>query len=119
MDDMKKLIDEGNKEFIRKFIIEAVLCEELSKLQGDRIMQNDKLKHFFPEEKDERIETMEETERELHNLKQKIRGDGLEYLLCENIDTSDGSEGYLMECNECNRIWDGNAQCPCGLDEAQ
>jgi hypothetical protein len=22
---------------------------------------------------------------------------------------------YLIHCPDCHRIWDGNAQCPCGL----
>lgn len=118
MNDIKKLIDKGNKEFIHRFLIEAIQCGEISKLQGDRIMDNNKLKHFFYDEPEETLEkeTLEETATELHNLKQKIRGDGLEYLLCESTCNSDG---YLMECSNCSRVWDGNAQCPCGLDEEQ
>ena len=118
MNDIKKFIDKGNKEFMRGFLIEAIQSGEISKLQGDRIMNNNKLKHFFHDDYDEIIEkqTLDETARELHNLKQKIRGDGLEYLLCESDCNSDE---YLMECGKCSRVWDGNAQCPCGLDEAQ
>ena len=41
MDDMKKLIDKGNKEFLVDFMREVVQCGELSKLQGERIMKND------------------------------------------------------------------------------
>ena len=73
MDDMKKLIDKGNKEFLVDFMREVVQCGELSKLQGERIMKNDKLKHFFSEERDEVIETLEETAKELHNLKKKVK----------------------------------------------
>ena len=24
--------------------------------------------------------------------------------------------GYLEVCHNCGNIWDGNAQCPCGMD---
>jgi|TARA_B100000214_G_scaffold161433_1_gene115779 hypothetical protein len=126
MDDMKKLIDKGNKEFLVDFMREVVQCGELSKLQGERIMKNDKLKHFFSEERDEVIETLEETAKELHNLKKKVKERGFEYLLDENSDDDEliisdsdceKEEEYLMECNNCCRVWDGNAQCPCQLTE--
>jgi hypothetical protein len=33
----------------------------------------------------------------------------------DNYKEDKDSCNYLIHCPDCHRIWDGNAQCPCGL----
>ena len=164
MNDIKGCVKKENIRFLLKFLDEAMKCGELTEIGVERIKGNKCLREFFDGGRDEMVETLEDTVRELATLKKKIKGDGLEYLLedygedaykgllekCSDdfiqisefrgikegytfktdsqgtgyykddvvFDeySSDSSEEDLTECESCHRVWDGNAQCPCGMD---
>ena len=160
MTEMQKFVKRENIRSLEEFLKESVKCGELTSVAVKRMKENEGLKKFFDEGKDELVETLQDTARELSTLKEKIRGDGLEYLLqdtdknteelfekCsddfiqvsfrgkkegytfmtgglgtgyykEGVTFEDSSEEEdLTECDGCHRVWDGNAQCPCGMDD--
>lgn len=165
--DIERFVKKANICFLKDFLDAAVKCGELTEIGKERLKENTALKDFFDEGRDELVETLQDTVKELSDLKARIKGDGLEYLLedpltdenwdkdhlkelleeCSDdfiqISTFRGKkEGYtfktgsqgtgyykngatfeesseeedLIECDGCHRIWDGNAQCPCGMD---
>lgn len=170
MNDIQKCVKKDNIRYLVEFLDEAVKCGELTEIGKERLKDNKALKDFFDEGRDELVETLEDTAKELSTLKAKIKGDGLEYLFEDQLpdDNGDryevmdllqncsddfiqisefrgmkkgytfktGSQGtgyykdgatfeessdeeYLTECENCTRVWDGNAQCPCGMDQLQ
>lgn len=165
--DIKGSVKRENIRFLEEFLKESVKCGELTSVSVKRMKENEGLKDFFDEGRDEMVETLQDTVNELSSLKSRIKGDGLEYLLedpltddnwdkhhlkellegCPDdfiqISTFRGKkdgytfktdsqgtgyykdgvtfeesseEEHLTECDSCHRIWDGNAQCPCGMD---
>ena len=169
MNDIQKCVKKENIRYLEDFLNAVVKCGELTEIGIRRIKENKGLKDFFDEGKDELVESLQDTAKELSTLKAKIRGDGLEYLLQEEdeedeedeetgdsfqellqkcsddfiqisefrglkkgytfktdnqgtgyykngVALEDSSEEDLIECDDCNRVWDGNAQCPCGMD---
>ena len=163
--EIEKFVKKANICFLKDFLDAAVKCGELTELGKERLKKNKALKEFFDEGRDEMVETLEDTVRELATLKKKIKGDGLEYLLedygedaykgllekCSDdfiqisefrgikegytFKTDSQGTGYYKddvvfdesssdsseedgwtECETCHRVWDGNAQCPCGMD---
>lgn len=169
--EIEKCVKKLNICFLKDFLDAAVKCGELTEIGKRRLKENKTLKDFFDEGRDELVETLQDTVKELSSLKARIKGDGLEYLLKDPL-TDDNcdkhhlkellqgcsddfiqisefrgiKEGYtfktdsqgtgyykdgivfseyssdsweeeeLTECESCHRIWDGNAQCPCGMD---
>ena len=169
MNDIQKCVKKENIRYLEDFLNAVVKCGELTEIGIRRIKENKDLKDFFDEGKDELVESLQDTAKELSTLKAKIRGDGLEYLLQEEdeedeedeetgdsfqellqkcsddfiqisefrglkkgytfktdnqgtgyykngVAFEDSSEEDLIECDDCKRVWDGNAQCPCGMD---
>ena len=169
MNDIQKCVKKENIRYLEDFLNAVVKCGELTEISIRRIKENKDLKDFFDEGKDELVESLQDTAKELSTLKAKIRGDGLEYLLQEEdeedeedeetgdsfqellqkcsddfiqisefrglkkgytfktdnqgtgyykngVAFEDSSEEDLIECDDCKRVWDGNAQCPCGMD---
>jgi hypothetical protein len=168
--EIEKCVKKANICFLKDFLDAAVKCGEITRIGKERLKENKTLKDFFDEGRDEMVETLQDTVKELSALKARIKGDGLEYLLedpmtDENLDKYElmdllqncsddfiqisefrgmkkgytfktGSQGtgyykegatfeessdeeYLTECANCSRVWDGNAQCPCGMDQLQ
>ena len=170
LDAIEKFVKKANIFFLKDFLDAAVKCGELTEIGKGRIKGNKALKDFFDEGRDELVEELEYTAKELSTLKARIKGDGLEYLLEDPLtddnwdkcvlltECSDDfiqvatfrgkKEGYtfktdsqgtgyykdgaifglefssseesseeedLIECDGCSRVWDGNAQCPCGM----
>lgn len=162
--EIEKFVKKANICFLKDFLEAAVKCGELTEIGKERLKENRDLKEFFDEGRDELVETLHDTAKELSSLKARIKGDGLEYLL-EDPHTDDNfdelleecsddfiqisfrgsKEGYtfktdaqgtgyykdgatfeesseeedLTECGSCHRVWDGNAQCPCGMGQEQ
>jgi hypothetical protein len=170
MTEMQKFVKRENIRFLEEFLKESVKCGELTEIGKERLKENKDLKDFFDEGRDEMVETLQDTFKELSSLKARIKGDGLEYLLQEEDEEDEEDEeigdsfqellqkcpddfiqisefrglkkgytfktdsqgtGYykngvtfeesseeedLVECEGCSRVWDGNAQCPCGMD---
>jgi len=166
--EIEKCVKEANISFLKDFLDAAVKCGELTEIGKERLKENKDLKDFFDEGRDEMVETLQDTVKELSSLKARIKGDGLEYLLedpltddnwdkhhlKELLENAEGDfiqistfrgkkDGYtfktdsqgtgyykngatfeesseeedLVECEGCSRVWDGNAQCPCGMNE--
>ena len=166
--EIEKCVKKANICFLKDFLDAAVKCGEITEIGKERLKENKDLKDFFDEGRDEMMETLQYTAKELSSLKDRIKGDGLEYLLedsltddnwdkhhlkelLENADsdfiqistfrgkkdgytfkTDSQGTGYykngatfedsseeedLIECDGCHRVWDGNAQCPCGMDQ--
>lgn len=166
--EIEKCVKKANICYLKDFLDAAVKCGELTEVGKGRLKENMALKDYFDEGRDELVETLQDTAKELSSLKSRIKGDGLEYLLedpliddnwdkhhlkelleeCRDdfiqISTFRGKkEGYtfktdsqgtgyykngatfeesseeedLIECDGCHRVWDGNAQCPCGMDQ--
>lgn len=97
MADIQKSIKKENTRFLLSFLNEAVKCGELTSLGKQRLLENNDLKGFFQEERDELVESLEDTAKELSNLKEKIRGDGLDYLLDGEENTFDGRTTFPEE----------------------
>ena len=97
MSDIQKSIKKENTRFLLSFLNEAVKCGELSSLGKQRLLENNDLKGFFQEERDELVETLEDTAKELSTLKEKIRSDGLDYLLDGEENTFDGRTTFPEE----------------------
>lgn len=97
MSDIQKSIKKENTRFLLSFLNEAVKCGELTSLGKQRLLENNDLKGFFQEQRDELVETLEDTAKELSNLKEKIRGDGLDYLLDGEENTFDGRTNFPEE----------------------
>ena len=166
--EIEKCVKKANICFLKDFLDTAVKCGEITEIGKERLKENVALKDFFDEGRDELVETLQDTLKELSALKARIKGDGLEYLLedpltddnwdkhhlkelleeCSDdfiqLSTFRGKkEGYtfktdsqgtgyykngatfeesseeeedLIECDTCHHVWDGNAQCPCGMD---
>lgn len=165
--EIEKLVKKANICFLKDFLNEAVKCGELTEIGKEKLKENKALKDFFDEGRDELVETLHDTVKELSSLKARIKGDGLEYLLedpltddnwdkhhlkdlleeCSDdfiqlstfrglkkgytFKTDSQGTGYykngatfeesseeedFIECDGCHRIWDGKAQCPCGMD---
>tara|TARA_B100000575_G_scaffold280784_1_gene270707 strand:- start:6876 stop:7406 length:531 start_codon:yes stop_codon:yes gene_type:complete len=162
---IEKFVKKANIFFLKDFLDAAVKCGELTEIGKERIKGNKGLKEFFDEGRDELVEELEYTVKELSSLKERIRGEGLEYLLedrknyellqnCKDdfieVSFKGAKEGYtfktdsqgtgyykdgaifelefssseesseeedLIECEGCSRVWDGNAQCPCGMEQ--
>ena len=161
--EIEKLLKKANICFLKEFLEAAVKCGELTEVGKERLKENTALKDYFDEGRDELVETLQDTAKELSALKARIKGDGLEYLLedplsddnwdkyellekCsddfiqisfrglkkgytfktdsqgtgyykDDVTFEDSSEEDLIECDGCHRVWDGNAQCPCGMDD--
>lgn len=97
MSDIQKSIKKENTRFLLRFLNEAVKCGELSSLGKQRILENEGLEGFFQEERDKLVESLEDTAKELSSLKEKIRGDGLDYLLDGEENTFDGRTTFPEE----------------------
>ena len=162
--DIKGGVKRENIRFLEDFLKESVKCGELTSVAVKRLKENEGLKDFFDEGRNELVETLQDTAKELSALKARIKRDGLEYILedpltddnwdkCELLEkcsddfiqisfrglkkgytfkTDSQGTGYykddvtfeelseeedLIECDGCHRVWDGNAQCPCGMDD--
>ena len=99
MSDIQSSMKKENTRFLLRFLDEAVKCGELTSLAKGRLMENKDLKGFFQEERDELVETLEDTAKELSTLKEKIRGDGLDYLLDGEENTFEGRTTFPEEDN--------------------
>lgn len=175
LEPIEKFVKKANIFFLKDFLDAAVKCGEITEIGKERIKGNKALKDFFDEGRDELVEELEYTVKELSILKERIRGEGLEYLLedpltddnwekyprwnkslqnCQDdfiqVTFKGAKEGYtfktdsqgtgyykdgaifelefssseesseeedLIECDGCSRVWDGNAQCPCGMEQ--
>ena len=60
-------------------------------------MENEDLKWSFQEERDGLVESLEDTAKELSSMKEKIRTDGLDYLLDGEENTFDGRTTFPEE----------------------
>ena len=101
MTDIQRSLKKEKIRFLNEFLDAAVDCGELSEICKGRLKENNGLKDFFDEGRDEEIEMLQDLARELCNLKAKIKGDGLEYLL-QDIDenTYEGSEDKFKDLLE-------------------
>ena len=166
--EIEKLLKKANICFLKDFLDAAVKCGEITEIGKGRLKENKALEDYFDEGRDELMETLQDTAKELSSLKARIKDEGMEYLLedplaDDNLDkhhlkelleecsddfiqistfrgkkegytfkTDSQGTGYykngatfeesseeedLIECDGCHRVWDGNAQCPCGMDD--
>lgn len=97
MSDIQKSMKRENIRFLLRFLDEAINCGEIAVNGKKRLMENGDLKGFFQEERDELVETLEDTAKELSTLKEKIRSDGLDYLLDGEENTFDGRTTFPEE----------------------
>jgi hypothetical protein len=95
-------IQKSNIRFLLRFLDEAIKCGEISGDRKKHIMENNDLNEFFQEEhyvRDELVETLQDTLKELSTLKEKNRSDGLDYLLDEDEKTFEGRTTFPEDDN--------------------
>ena len=121
--DLKDFFDEGRDELVETLQDTA---QELSTLKAK--IKGDGLEYLLEdteeEEEEESIQKCRDNFIQITTFRGKKDGytfktdsQGTGYYKNGVTFEESFEEEDLTECEDCSRVWDGNAQCPCGMDQ--